>query len=81
MNGVLAAPSSPHAAMRRSSLSCDLHLRHLGEKKLLERLPFICELAKDYVGVDPVQEPIPVRPTVHYTMGGIQLCTTHHGRR
>ena len=48
-----------------------LDLRHLGEKKLLERLPFICELAKAYVGVDPVKEPIPVRPTAHYTMGGI----------
>lgn len=41
-------------------------------EKLLERLPFICELAKAYVGVDPVKEPIPVRPTAHYTMGGIE---------
>ncbi|QMV53286.1 fumarate reductase (quinol) flavoprotein subunit [Ewingella americana] len=49
-----------------------LDLRHLGEKKLRERLPFICELAKAYVGVDPVNEPIPVRPTAHYTMGGIE---------
>ncbi|WP_323644474.1 fumarate reductase (quinol) flavoprotein subunit [Pectobacterium versatile] len=49
-----------------------LDLRHLGEKKLLERLPFICELAKAYVGVDPVKEPIPIRPTAHYTMGGIE---------
>lgn len=49
-----------------------LDLRHLGEKKLLERLPFICELAKAYVGVDPVKDPIPVRPTAHYTMGGIE---------
>ncbi|MDO2949186.1 fumarate reductase (quinol) flavoprotein subunit [Aeromonas simiae] len=49
-----------------------LDLRHLGEKYLKERLPFICELAKAYVGVDPVKEPIPVRPTVHYTMGGIE---------
>ncbi|MBD2813316.1 fumarate reductase (quinol) flavoprotein subunit [Xenorhabdus sp. Flor] len=56
-----------------------LDLRHLGEKKLLERLPFICELAKAYIGVDPVKEPIPVRPTAHYTMGGIetnQQCET-----
>ncbi|MBI6547233.1 fumarate reductase (quinol) flavoprotein subunit [Xenorhabdus lircayensis] len=56
-----------------------LDLRHLGEKKLLERLPFISELAKAYVGVDPVKEPIPVRPTAHYTMGGIetnQQCET-----
>lgn len=49
-----------------------LDLRHLGAKKLQERLPFICELAKAYVGVDPVNEPIPVRPTAHYTMGGIE---------
>jgi fumarate reductase flavoprotein subunit len=48
-----------------------LDLRHLGEAKINERLPFIRELAKAYVGVDPVYDPIPVRPTVHYTMGGI----------
>lgn len=48
-----------------------LDLRHLGEKYLQERLPFICELAKAYVNVDPAREPIPVRPAVHYTMGGI----------
>jgi fumarate reductase flavoprotein subunit len=44
----------------------------LGEEKINERLPFIRELAKAYMGVDPVHEPIPVRPTVHYTMGGIE---------
>ena len=49
-----------------------LDLRHLGAKYLEERLPFICELAKAYVGVDPAKEPIPVRATVHYTMGGIE---------
>ena len=49
-----------------------LDLRHLGEKYLHERLPFICELAEKFVGVDPVKEPIPVRPTAHYTMGGIE---------
>ncbi|MEQ8515050.1 MAG: fumarate reductase (quinol) flavoprotein subunit [Chromatocurvus sp.] len=49
-----------------------LDLRHLGEARINERLPFIRELAKAYVGVDPVGEPIPVRPTAHYTMGGIQ---------
>lgn len=48
-----------------------LDLRHLGEAKINERLPFIRELAKSYVNVDPVFEPIPVRPAVHYTMGGI----------
>ncbi len=48
-----------------------LDLRHLGEKYLQERLPFISELAKAYVNVDPAKEMIPVRPAVHYTMGGI----------
>ncbi|AUI66482.1 MULTISPECIES: fumarate reductase (quinol) flavoprotein subunit [Glaesserella] len=50
-----------------------LDLRHLGEKYLHERLPFICELAKAYEGVDPAKAPIPVRPVVHYTMGGIEV--------
>ena len=48
-----------------------LDIRHLGEKKINERLPMVRELAQSYVGVDPVHEPIPVRPVVHYTMGGI----------
>lgn len=47
-------------------------LRYFGEKKLHERLPFICELAKAYVGVDLVKELILVRLTAHYTMGGIE---------
>ncbi|HMA06786.1 MAG TPA: FAD-binding protein, partial [Ramlibacter sp.] len=48
-----------------------LDLRHLGEKKLRERLPQIYELAVEYLGVDPAKQPIPVLPAVHYTMGGI----------
>ena len=48
-----------------------LDLRHLGEKKLRERLPQIYELAEEFLGVDPAQQPIPVLPAVHYTMGGI----------
>jgi len=48
-----------------------LDLRHLGEAKINERLPMVRELSKSYVGVDPVDTPIPVRPVVHYTMGGI----------
>ena len=48
-----------------------LDIRHLGEKKINERLPMVRELASSYIGVDPVFEPIPVRPVVHYTMGGI----------
>ncbi len=56
-----------------------LDLRHLGKDKLMERLPLICSLAKNYLGVDPVTDPVPVRPAVHYTMGGIradQHCVT-----
>ena len=48
-----------------------LDIRHLGEKKIDERLPMVRELARSYMGVDPVREPIPVRPVVHYMMGGI----------
>jgi len=48
-----------------------LDLRHLGEAKINERLPMVRELAMSYMSVDPVKEPIPVRPVVHYTMGGI----------
>ncbi|MCH8493545.1 MAG: fumarate reductase (quinol) flavoprotein subunit [Idiomarina sp.] len=48
-----------------------LDLRHLGKAYLQERLPFICELAQSYVNVDPATQLIPIRPAVHYTMGGI----------
>ncbi len=48
-----------------------LDLRHLGAKKIHERLPLIAEVAHTFVGVDATQAPIPVCPAVHYTMGGI----------
>ncbi|MGH0032720.1 MAG: FAD-binding protein [Myxococcota bacterium] len=48
-----------------------LDLTHLGEEKISQRLPMVRELAKTYVGVDPVHEPIPIRPVVHYMMGGV----------
>ena len=48
-----------------------LDIRHLGEKKIDKKLPFVRELSKNYAGIDPVYEPIPVRPVVHYMMGGI----------
>ena len=54
-----------------------LDLRHLGRQKILERLPQIYELALDIAGVDAVKEPIPVRPGMHYFMGGIK--TDVHG--
>jgi fumarate reductase flavoprotein subunit len=48
-----------------------LDVSHLGEKLIDEKLPFVRELARNFVGIDPVHEPIPVRPVVHYMMGGI----------
>src|SRR5438552_7492301 len=48
-----------------------LDVRHLGEKKISKKIPFVRELAKNYAGIDPVYQPIPVRPVVHYMMGGV----------
>lgn len=48
-----------------------LDVRHLGEAKINKQLPFVRELATNYAGIDPVREPIPVRPVVHYMMGGV----------
>jgi len=48
-----------------------LDLRHLGQEVIDKRLPFVRELALNYAKIDPVSEPIPVRPAQHYTMGGI----------
>ena len=53
-----------------------LDLTHIGEATLNERLPFVFELARTYAGVDPVTEPIPVRPVVHYMMGGVDTDIT-----
>ncbi len=49
----------------------NLDLRHLGAEKILERLPGIRDIAIHFEGVDPIEEPIPIRPVQHYTMGGI----------
>ena len=49
-----------------------LDMRHLGRDKILERLPQIRELAMDATGKDAVEEPIPILPGAHYTMGGIE---------
>lgn len=49
-----------------------LDLRHLGEEKINERLPLIRDVAIKLGGVDPVNEPIPIRPAAHYSMGGIK---------
>jgi len=48
-----------------------LDLRHLGEEKINERLPLIRDVAIKLSGVDPVEEPIPIKPAAHYSMGGI----------
>jgi len=49
-----------------------LNLQHLGPEVINERLPGIAESARIFAGVDVTKEPIPVIPTVHYNMGGIQ---------
>ncbi len=49
-----------------------LNLQHLGPDVINERLPGIAESARIFAGVDVTKEPIPVLPTVHYNMGGIQ---------
>ena len=54
-----------------------LHLDHLDPKVLHQRLPGISETAKIFAGVDVTKAPIPVLPTVHYNMGGLQ--TNFHG--
>jgi len=48
-----------------------LDMRHLGEKKINERLPLVRDMSTSYLGIDPVTDPVPVRPVVHYMMGGI----------
>ena len=49
-----------------------LDLRHLGAKKIMERLPGIRQIAMDFAGIDPIEEPLPVLPGQHYSMGGIR---------
>ena len=62
----LESPYGPYIA---------LDLRHLGEEKIDERLPLIRDVAIKLGGVDPVKEPIPIRPAAHYSMGGIHANT------
>jgi fumarate reductase flavoprotein subunit len=54
-----------------------LDVRHLGEKVINSKLPFVRELCLKYQNIDPVRELIPVRPVVHYMMGGVH--TDIHG--
>ncbi|WP_449257745.1 FAD-binding protein [Chlorobium limicola] len=55
-----------------------LDLTHLGADLIRSRLPQIREMSMYFEGVDPIDEPIPVRPTAHYSMGGID--TDNYGR-
>jgi fumarate reductase flavoprotein subunit len=54
-----------------------LDLRHLGDEVITAKLPFVRELCLEYEGIDPVRQLVPVRPVVHYMMGGVH--TDIHG--
>lgn len=53
-----------------------LDLRHLGKRRILERLPGIRQICLDFGGIDPLEEPIPIQPAQHYSMGGIDTDAT-----
>ncbi|NET83983.1 MAG: succinate dehydrogenase/fumarate reductase flavoprotein subunit [Moorea sp. SIO1F2] len=60
-----------------------LDLRHMGKEKIMSRIPFCWEEAHRLVGIDAVHQPMPVRPTAHYSMGGIPVNTdgqVHSGK-
>ena len=50
-----------------------LDVRHLGEKHLATKLREVGELCRDFAGLDPAQDLIPVRPEQHYSMGGVRV--------
>jgi succinate dehydrogenase / fumarate reductase flavoprotein subunit len=50
-----------------------LDLRHMGREKIMSRIPFCWEEGHRLLGIDAVEEPMPVRPTAHYSMGGIPV--------
>jgi succinate dehydrogenase / fumarate reductase, flavoprotein subunit len=49
-----------------------LDMRHLGAERIIERLPGSRELSMTFAGVDPIYDPVPVRPGAHYHMGGVE---------
>ena len=59
------------------AMCADLHMEHLDEAVIHERLPGIAETARIFAGVDVAREPVPILPTCHYNMGGIP--TNVHG--
>ncbi len=62
-------PSGPHLW---------LDLRHLGEKHLTTKLREVWDICRDFVGLNPARELIPVRPTQHYSMGGVRVNKDGH---
>ena len=50
-----------------------MDLRHLGKEKILDRLPQVRQLALEFEGVDLITDPVPIRPSCHYVMGGIDV--------
>ncbi len=50
-----------------------LNLKHLGRQKIMERLPFVRDTIKRHLDIDCAEHPVPVKPTSHYTMGGIPV--------
>ncbi len=53
-----------------------LDLRHLGREKIIKRLPGIREICIHFASLDPIDEPIPIQPAQHYSMGGIDVDAT-----
>ena len=49
-----------------------LDLRHLGREKIHERLQYINEVSMDFIGIDLAESPVPIRPGMHYQMGGVK---------
>ncbi|HEY8326269.1 MAG TPA: succinate dehydrogenase flavoprotein subunit [Ktedonobacterales bacterium] len=52
-----------------------LSVAHLGKERIDEKLPDITDFARNYLGVEPYYEPVPIQPTAHYAMGGIPTNT------
>src|SRR5260370_42238423 len=48
-----------------------LSVAHLGKEKIDAKLPDVTDFARNYLGVEPYYEPVPIQPTAHYAMGGV----------
>jgi succinate dehydrogenase / fumarate reductase flavoprotein subunit len=58
----------------------ELDLTHLGADRINSRLPLIREVTIKFLGIDPIEKPIPIRPVAHYSMGGIETDITGRTR-